>query len=509
MDDRRAVGKAAVLTLCWIVSSAAFFVPLVKTGSFSLFLQVFVPTAMIFGYVYLWYIPRVFARWHLWAAAALFAAVVTVGASYGNTGTAELVTNQPWKALVYFLGRVPAFYMGMVLLLAMMDKGRALHRRYPAAAYALALLVCWLPYLYALWPGSLSAQAAAQLSAGLGADAVPGGSPLLHAGLVGLAMWAGEGVFGTADAAAALYVLAQALAMAWLLGWLVSMVAADSAPKWLVLSALLFFALCPVFPLYAFAVSADSSFALAALWLTLWVWRISRGGKPTPQTVIALCASAVLCALLRDRGIWIAALPLAALLIGSLSKRGEAWKGAMYALACAACALFVVQTALAPMIPVSGERETAARQAPFQYGYLMPGYVSDSEPAFLLGTAEGAESSPVPAANQNAAAVEAVFRRLLTYAPFRILASPGVYGWIALFALAVLLARKRWTALIPLLAPLAVLAACMASPVNGSLGCALPVCLAAPVFLAAVARAARRGAKQEDLHDRRPLEHEM
>ncbi|MBN1777913.1 MAG: hypothetical protein JW811_07300 [Clostridiales bacterium] len=497
MDNRRAIGKAVLLASCWILSFAAMSVTLGDTELFSFWMRVFVPVMLIFGYLFLWKIERVFLRWQLWIAAAVFAAVVTVGAGYDYAGTAEHVINQIWKALVYFLGRVPAFYMGMALVLEVMKKGRPLHKRYPAWAYALAVFICWLPYLVTVWPGSVSDDAAVRLLELCGAKALSGGPTLLQTGFIGLAAVIGRGLFQSADSAVALYCIVQGLLTAWLFGILVSMIAKDGAPLWLTLASLLFFALCPVFPLYAFAVSADTSFALAALWLMLTVWRLLRNETPAHKDVVSLSVSAVLCVLLRGWGVWVTAVPLSVLLVVSLIKRSRIWRGAMYALACAACALIILQGALLPMLRTMNDAETETAAADgataFNYGYLMPGYISDAEPAFVLGAVgETAGEAFGYTVNPNAGSMNAVFDRLLSYAPFRILAAPGLYGWVALFALAAALARRRWQELSYLLVPLAALAGCLASSVNGSLGLALPVCFAAPAFLAAAAKATRQ-----------------
>ena len=496
MDNRRAIGKAVLLAFCWILSFAAMSVSLTDTEQFSFFMRVFIPVMLIFGYLFLWKIERVFFRWQLWIAAVIFAAAVTVGASYGYAGTVELVTNQKIKALVYFLGRVPAFYMGMVLVLEAMKKGKPLHKRYPAWAYAPVVFICWLPYLLTVWPGSVSGDAAAGFSELFGAKALSGGNTLLQTGFIGLAAVIGQGIFQSADAAVALYALAQSLLMAWLLGSTVAMTAECGAPKWLTLASLLFFALCPVFPLYAFAVSADTSFALAALWLTLTIWRLVRGEKPALKDVISLSVGAVLCVLLRGWGVWVAAVALVVLLVWSLVKHSEIWRSVMYALACAVCAFVILQAALLPMLKTMNVVETetiaAESETSFNYGYIMPGVLSEDEPAFVLGAAEEATDAFDYTVNPHAGSMKTVFDRLLSYAPFRILVAPGIYGWIALFALAVALTRKRWQTLLIMLVPLLALAGCLASPINGALGLALPVCFAAPVFLAAAAQATRQ-----------------
>jgi len=168
----------------------------------------------------------------------------------------------------------------------------------------------------------------------------------------------------------------------------------------------------------------------------------------------------------------------------------------MYALACAVCAFVILQAALLPMLKTMNVVETetiaAESETSFNYGYIMPGVLSEDEPAFVLGAAEEATDAFDYTVNPHAGSMKTVFDRLLSYAPFRILVAPGIYGWIALFALAVALTRKRWQTLLIMLVPLLALAGCLASPINGALGLALPVCFAAPVFLAAAAQATRQ-----------------
>lgn len=574
MHNRRAIGKAVLLVFCWVLSLAAMSISLAKTDTFSFWMRVFVPVMLIFGYLFLWRIPRVFLRWQFWAAAAVFAAVATLGASFGRVGSVALVTGQPWKALFYFAGRVPAFYMGMVLVWEAMRRGMAMKRRVPVWGYALVILVCWLPYLVTVWPGTVSNDSITQLMEIFGVKHLSNGNPLVQTGLIWISAGIGKGLFGSPDAAVALYVIAQGILMALLLGYAVYLTAEGGAPKWLSLLSLVFYALCPVFPLFAWCVGKDTNFAMAALWLTLIVWKLVRAGKLTVRDTVSLCASAVLCALLRNAGAGLAAATLAALLCWSLVRKNELWRGALYALACAASALFIVYGALIPFVSAERSPEAETLSVPLQqvarvaadealpadyydainavlpvdqlkaayngelsdpvknlwregatpeqkqaffkawlslgsrrpatyfsaffhnsYGYLLPGYVSAIKPTFLLG-AEGT-TAPLKGkfdftVNPRAEAMKTVLKRLLTYAPFRIFAAPGLYGWIALFALAVMLTARRWRMLLVLLPALLTLAGCLFSPVNGYFRYAMPVYFAAVPLMAAAAEAIRK-----------------
>ncbi len=574
MQNRRAIGKVGLLVLCWGLSLAAMSISLSKTGYFSFFMQVFMPAAMIFGYLALWRMPRAFAQWPLWITAAVFAAVVTLGASFDQAGSAALVLAHKGKALFYFAGRVPAFYMGMVLVWEAMRNRRLATRQVPAWAYGLVLMLCWLPYLAAVWPGTVSNDSIAELFEIFGIKALSNANPLFQTGLIWLFAKIGQGIFQSGNAAVALYILVQGLLMAWLLGHTVSMMARGGAPAWLVLLAVMFYALCPIFPLFAFCIGKDTNFAMAVLWLMLLLWRITRSETVTRRDTIALSVSAVLCVLLRNAGIGLAAVTLTAVLIWSLVRHNQIWRATVYAMAVTASVLFILYAAVIPWLSAEKSPETEILSTPLQqvarvvtnetlpeayyadidavlpvdqlkeayngelsdavknlwrqdatagqksaffaawarlgleqpatyllaffhnsYGYVMPGFVSTIKPTFLLGEEDSIkplEGRFAFTVNPSSLALEAALKRLLTYAPFRILAAPGLYGWITLFALVVALMTRQWRMLLPMLPALLTLLGCFFSPVNGYFRYAMPIYFAAPLLLGMAARAIRK-----------------
>ena len=574
MQNRRAIGKVGLLVVCWILSFAAMSISLSESGYFSFFMQVFMPVAFIFGYLALWRLPRAFTKWPLWIAAAVFAAVVTLGASFDRVGSAALILEHKGKALFYFVGRVPAFYMGMALVWEAMKNRRLLSRQYPVWAYALVLLACWLPYLFAVWPGTVSNDSITQLSEIFGAKALSNANPLFQTGLIGLFVLIGHGLFHSADVAVALYCIVQGLLMAWLLGYTLQMMTKGGTPAWLVLVSMLFYALCPIFPLFAFCIGKDTNFAMAVLWLTLLLWRVTRSETMTRQDTIALSICAVLCVLLRNAGIGLVAVALPVLLCWSFYKHNQIWREALIALTVTVSVLFVLYTAVIPWLSAEQSPETEVLSAPLQqvarvvtneslppayyeaidavlpvdelkeayngglsdavkdlwrqdstaeqkraffkawarmgmekpatyllaffhnsYGYVTPGFVSTIKPAFLLGK-EG-ETDAIDAAfdftvNQNTGPAKAALKRLLTYAPFRILTAPGLYGWITLFALTVVLMTRQWRMLLGILPALLTLLGCLFSPVNGYFRYAMPIYFAAPMLLSITAQAIRK-----------------
>jgi CHASE2 domain-containing sensor protein len=100
--------------------------------------------------------------------------------------------------------------------------------------------------------------------------------------------------------------------------------------------------------------------------------------------------------------------------------------------------------------------------------------------------------------NPAAETLKTALRSLFDYVPFRLLTAPGLYGWLALFALAsVMGCRRRWNAIVTL-PSLMTLAGCLFSAVNGYFRYAVPLYFAAPLLLALLSQAlfsGRRGGR--------------
>ena len=189
----------------------------------------------------------------------------------------------------------------------------------PPWAFVLLLLVGWLPYLWTVWPGTVSNDSITQLAEVLGRKPLGNANPLFQTGLVWLAVTVGQGWLGSGDAAVALYVCVQGILLAWLLGYTLRRIAESGAPGWLTGLSAVFFMLCPIFPTFAFCMGKDTAFAMAALWLTLMAWRVLESKWPPLRTTAGLCLSAALCALTRNAGAVLAAATLVGLLLYALA----------------------------------------------------------------------------------------------------------------------------------------------------------------------------------------------
>ncbi|MEA4929502.1 MAG: DUF6020 family protein [Candidatus Limiplasma sp.] len=202
----------------------------------------------------------------------------------------------------------------------------------PAWGYALLLVLCWLPYLITVWPGTVSNDSITQLAEIFGRKALSNGNPLFQTGLVWLAVQAGQTLLGSADAAVACYVCVQGALLACLLGFTLKRLEETRMPLWLRALATAFYALCPIFPTFAFCMGKDTAFAMAVLWFSLMVWRVVRSKWPPMRTTVGLCLSAALCALLRNAGAAVAALTLLALLGFAMGTHTRRWRAPLLAL---------------------------------------------------------------------------------------------------------------------------------------------------------------------------------
>ena len=515
----------------------------------------------------------------LWILSALFAGVMTLGQSFGFLGTAEWVTGSKAQALLYLSGRIPLYFAAMRLAMHALSRPGKAAKPLCAWKTGALLCLCWMPWYVCIFPGTVSNDSVSQLMSIFGLTPLTNANPICQTGLVALFKWIGQDLFGSADAAVALYCIAQSVLMAWLLGALISEMARSRAARGLVWLSFAFYALCPVFPVFAFCVGKDTNFAMSVLFLALEAWRVMHkddGAAPLHMALTALAA--VCCTLLRNPGVYLAVLTLVFLLVWALGKTRRPenrWRAPLCALVTVAVLFAALHTLILPSFDIAPMPETEEYSIPLQqvarvaagealtpeqaaavdgvipvselkaayngelsdpvkdlwrkdatpeakaafwkawprivmdnpmtcvsatfhntYGYLYPGFLSTIKPTLIIGnhssrTANVGDLFPYtvnPLSTQLKAFTEALSANPL----YRILVSPGLYGWITLFALAVL-ARKRCSRLLICAVPsLFTLAGCMLSAVNGYFRYAMPLYLSAPLLLWLAAQALKK-----------------
>jgi hypothetical protein len=121
------------------------------------------------------------------------------------------------------------------------------------------------------------------------------------------------------------------------------------------------------------------------------------------------------------------------------------------------------------------------------YGYLCPGYLSTIKPTLLIGK-QGRTEALDPffffSVNPGSPDLKAAMGALTANPLGRLLVSPGLYGWIVLFALVVLLSARPKRLLLAAAPVLFCLTGCLLSAVNGYFRYAMPLYFCAPFLLA-------------------------
>ena len=511
-------------------------------------------------------LARPCASKRLWALAALFSGVTVLGQSFAAFGTAEWITGHTKAALVAFAGRVPLYMAAMRLLMRLPVTGQAGCEE-KSWRWSGPLLLGWMPWYVCLSPGTVSNDSISQLMSVLGLAPLTNANPICQTGLVALFRWLGLAIADSADAGVALYCITQAVLMAWLISALLVQMRREGASRAFVGGCLAFYALCPIFPVFAFCVGKDTNFAMAVLLLALETRRAQ--ADASPRRAVNLSVAAVACVLLRNPGVYLAALTLALLLGWTLRRARRAlgyWRAPLCALACAGIVFGALHLWVLPRFDIAPMPETEEYSLPLQqvarvaaggglsesqaravegvlpvaelkaayngelsdpvkdlwkqdataeakaafwrawpdivrthpmtclsatfhnvYGYLYPGYVSTIKPTLLIGD-QSTRTAHLNglyeySVNPRSASLKAWTEACLQNPLYRVLVSPGLYGWLTLLCGVWLLRRGtygKWLCAVP---ALFTLAGCLLSAVNGYFRYAMPLYLCAPLLV--------------------------
>lgn len=511
-------------------------------------------------------LARPFGPKRLWALAALFAGVTVLGQSFSAFGTAAWIAEHTKAALVAFAGRVPLYMAAMRLLMRLPVTGQAGCEE-KSWRWSGPLLLGWLPWYVCLAPGTVSNDSVSQLMSVLGLAPLTNANPICQTGLVALFRWLGLAIADSADAGVALYCITQAVLMACLISALLVQMRREGASRAFVGGCLAFYALCPIFPVFAFCVGKDTNFAMAVLLLALETRRAQ--ADASPRRAAGLSVAAVACVLLRNPGVYLAALTLALLLGWTLRRVRRAhgyWRAPLCALACVGVVFGALHLWVLPRFDIAPMPETEEYSLPLQqvarvaaggglseaqaravegvlpvaelkdayngelsdpvkdlwkqdataeekaafwrawpeivrthpmtclsatfhnvYGYLYPGYVSTIKPTLLIGDQSTRTASVAGlydySVNPLSAPLKALMNKCLQNPLFRLLVSPGLYGWLTLLCGVWLLGRGRYGKWLCAVPALFTLAGCLLSAVNGYFRYSMPLYLCAPLLV--------------------------
>lgn len=300
-------------------------------------------------------------------------------------------TYQTVLSLLCMAGYAGLYYLAARLLFLLLDggalqRGAALPAPLPTpggrfgrfvaahttAAATAGILLCWLPWLVAFWPGVVTWDMFTQLKACFGTlplmDDNPVVSTLLMGGCMRLGLWLGSG-----DLGAMLYMLLQSFVCAYAFGVSISEMKRLGAARWLCIGAGLFFALLPVWPMYARTGHKDYLFTGVCLLFTVAAARAAGRADGAilplpmrPRDYVRLFALALATCLLRKNGIAVV-LPSVAFAVAFAWRGDRKRRARLVAAFSGALALYaVIELAVLPLCGVEKGSARELYSIPFQ-----------------------------------------------------------------------------------------------------------------------------------------------
>lgn len=210
---------------------------------------------------------------------------------------------------------------------------------------AAGLFFCWLPVFLAVYPGFFAYDATDELTQVLTGEYVTR-HPLVHVLMLGKTIAAVQERTGSYNTGIAVYVSAQMVFAALLLGWVLEEMKRAGAGRLLNTGAALFFGLFPVIPMYVLCTSKDMPYTAGMLALLVLLWRLCRQKEVFWQRkgqVIGLGTALFVTAVFRSNGFGVFLLMIPVL----LRLAGKGFRKKMAALAAfVLAAYFGLQTGL-------------------------------------------------------------------------------------------------------------------------------------------------------------------
>jgi hypothetical protein len=146
------------------------------------------------------------------------------------------------------------------------------------------LLICWIPFWLAVWPGIYNYDANLQYEM-LQYDYLWTHHPILHTLLLDYLVIFGQNFLGDANGGVALYVGLQLLVMSTAFTLMLRTMAEEGAGKVLLTFSFLFFAVNPALVLWLLPTTKDVLFTGFAILLILIIYRTSRKSALIPQQI--------------------------------------------------------------------------------------------------------------------------------------------------------------------------------------------------------------------------------
>ncbi|MBQ6343378.1 MAG: hypothetical protein IJI41_09665 [Anaerolineaceae bacterium] len=287
-----------------------------------------------------------------------------------RTGPQCLVTG------LKFAGLVPFFYVVVRAAFVELDKKREnrVSGKFTRAVFEkncyllpfLIILICWLPYVIAFFPGFVPSDGLKQLNNFFGLGNFTDNHPAFSSMLMGWAMRLGRKL-GSDNLGIFLFTGPQLLINAAVMAGCFPLFKRLKTPIWLRRLTILNFALIPIWPNYAYSVLKDSLYmAMILLFVQQLIWIIVDAEKfcSYPGNLVLMIFSLMLMMFVRHEGQYVAAFVFLTLFM--LSKPRRKWKKLIVVLLIPLCAINIFNRVIRPVLNIPDAPAREALTMPFR-----------------------------------------------------------------------------------------------------------------------------------------------
>lgn len=274
------------------------------------------------------------------AIAAIFSAFMLIGRSYSVLGNWNFIfadVNQFIIALIVFAGYFLLFYLLLSLLFKWIGENDFTRepqkiswlpdyvRKHPFAVSFAVIIICWLPYLIAFFPGSVPHDGFHQLRQVLGLVKPTEQHPYITSLFFGCIFRIGRVISDNCGIALLVSVLSIIEASCY--AWVCVRLRQWKVPESLWLLFLVFYAVVPLFGMYAHAVIKDSLFfAFFALYMVEYIEicrrKVSDESQKMTKEIVFFTLCSILVCLCRNNGIHVV-FPANLCLIFTIGKKSK------------------------------------------------------------------------------------------------------------------------------------------------------------------------------------------
>jgi len=184
----------------------------------------------------------------------------------------------------------------------------SLHRLYREHTAGLCMawfVLCWVPYLFIFYPGTLSWDMGEMLAQYFGQRPMDTWHPVFLTWAVGGCMWLGR-LLGSDNAGAFLFTLIQTVGLAYALARAILYMRRMNASRAVQGAALCFFGLAPIWGGYAQFICKDTLYTAALLLFTLdTLWLVRQKGALSGRELIGYGTATLLSCLIRSNGAYV------------------------------------------------------------------------------------------------------------------------------------------------------------------------------------------------------------